>query len=112
MTVEHGHGAHNFGPSYAGSVVIDIGADIGALVLFTGAERSGQEIEIGASADPTRTHSAVRERHLGDRTVYCAVVPRLVAGTYTIWRDEDTPHTSVRIRGAEITQYTWPSSQT
>ena len=110
----HPHVHHNYGPSYEGTVVLDIGADVGALVIFTGAGHLGREIEIspaGSTAN-TRTHVAVRERHVDQRTLYCAVYPGLTAGLYTVWRDEDTPIASVRITGAEITQFTWPASQT
>jgi hypothetical protein len=58
---EAGHAA---GPSAAGSVVLDIGSQTGALVLFVPASLSGVEIEISIAADPvaTRTHSRVRKR--------------------------------------------------
>lgn len=106
----HAHVDHNYGPSYEGTVVLDIGADVGALVIFTGAAQLGREIEIspaGSTGHP-RTHVAVRERYLEDRTLYCAVYPGLAAGVYTIWRDENTPLSNVNIAGAEITQFTWP----
>jgi len=52
------------GPSAAGSVVLDIGAGMGALVLFAPAHLDGVEIEISAAEDQTarRTHSRVRKR--------------------------------------------------
>ena len=56
------HGAA--GPSSAGSVVLDIGAGTGALVLFAPADLDGAEIEVSVGADPVakRTHSQVRKR--------------------------------------------------
>src|SRR5580704_14738876 len=40
-----------WGPSNAGSVVLDLGADIGALILDTPAELAGREIEISPASD-------------------------------------------------------------
>jgi hypothetical protein len=98
------------GPSNAGSVVLEVGADIGALVLHTPAGLDGREIEIsprGTQAAP-RTHSQVRERRAGHRVQYAAVYPGLVAGAYTIWRDEGTPAATVTIRGGQVTSCHWP----
>ena len=105
----HVHGHHPLGASYPGSVVLDVGADIGALVVHTGAERAGDEIEITAElADgPVRTHSAVRERRLDGHTLYCAVFPGLREGLYTIWQDEHLSETVVRVIGGEVAQYHW-----
>jgi hypothetical protein len=105
---------HEYGASYTGTVVLDIGQDRGALVIFTGADQVGDEIEIspaapGAPECGPRTHAAVRERHLDGRTLYGAVYPGLREGSYTIWSDEVTPVGTVLVRGAEIAEFRWPS---
>ncbi len=58
---------HAVGPSAAGSVMLDIGAGTGALVLFAPAHLDGAEIEISAAgeSDARRTHSRVRQRGCG-----------------------------------------------
>ncbi len=101
---------HAAGPSGPGTVVMELGADIGALVLYTPADRDGEEIEISRDDDPAvpRTHSQVRPRHLGAVTKYAAVYPGLAAGPYTLWRDERTPADSVTITGGQITTCHWP----
>ena len=38
------HHNHTFGPSEIASVVLDIGADAGALIIFTGPDILGSEI--------------------------------------------------------------------
>jgi hypothetical protein len=99
------------GPSRAGSVVLDLGADVGALVLDAPAELSGQEIEISPVADGARarrTHSLVRQRRTGAGTSYAAVYPGLAAGDYTVWRDAFTPAGTVTIDGGRVTRYLWP----
>jgi hypothetical protein len=98
------------GPSRAGSVVLDLGAGIGALVLDAPAELNGREIEISlasAGAAAARTHSLVRERATGTGTGYAAVYPGLAAGDYTIWQDPVTPAGTVAIDGGQVTRYRW-----
>jgi hypothetical protein len=107
---EHGGSAeHRLGPSGLGTVVMEVGGDIGALVLYTPAELDGEEIEISRDDEPgaRRTHSQVRPRHLGAVTKYAAVYPGLAAGPYTLWRDERTPAASVAITGGQITTCHW-----
>jgi hypothetical protein len=88
---------HRLGPSYPGTVVLDIGDRTGALVVYTDAASLGREIDI-RGPDGSVTHSAVRERHLAAGTVYCAVYPGLPAGEYAV---EGTP---VTVAGATVTE--------
>ena len=73
------------GPSGPGTVVLELGAGVGALVLHTPAELDGREIEISPEEAVTsrRTHSMVRPRHITTGTRYAAVYPDLAAGPYT-----------------------------
>jgi len=98
------------GPSDPGTVVMELGADVGALVLYTPAALNGREIEISRDDDPgaPRTHSQVRPRHLATVTRYAAVYPGLRAGRYTIWGDENRPVTTAVITGGEVTSCRWP----
>jgi hypothetical protein len=101
---------HVPGPSRAGSVVLDLGVGVGALLLDAPAELDGQEIEISpADSGPgsPRTHSLVRERRTGAGTGYAAVYPGLAEGVYTIWRDADAPVATVTIDGGRVTSYRW-----
>src|SRR5439155_22906879 len=98
------------GPSTTGTVVLDIGASTGCLVPLPGPAELGREIEIGTAGSP-RTHVAVRARHVNGRTLYGAVYPALPAGEYTVWRDATTPAGTVTIRGAHITEFTWPEDR-
>src|SRR5258707_15866311 len=78
------------GPSGSGSVVLDLGPDIGALVLHTPPELDGSEIEISRLAGDAargRTHSRVRPRHTPGGVQYAAVYPGLAAGDYVVWRE-------------------------
>lgn len=103
---------HRFatGPTGAGSVVLELGGDIGVLVLHGPAELHGQEIEISKSspAGSHRTHSLVRERHTVSGVSFAAVYPGVPAGEYTIWRGPDTPAGTVTIVGGEVSRFDWP----
>jgi hypothetical protein len=99
------------GPSGAGSVVLEVGAGIGALVLHTPADLAGQEIEISpVSGGPAarRTHSLVRERNTSAGTSYAAVYPGVAAGDYILWRDDATPAAVITINGGQVTSCRWP----
>jgi len=98
------------GPTGPGTVVLDLGADVGALILYTPAELDGAEIEISRDDEPGahRTHSQVRQRPLANATTYAAVYPGLTAGQYTIWRDEHAPAATAVITGGQVTNCHWP----
>lgn len=97
------------GPSGPGTVVLDIGAGTGALVLHAPPALAGREIEIGLTGDAgtPRTHSRVRERRVPGRVSYAAVYPGLPAGDYTVWRDPDTQAGTVTITGGHVTSFHW-----
>jgi len=101
---------HAAGPTGPGTVILELGADTGALILYTPADLDGAEIEISHHGDPItrRTHSMVRQRHVANVTKYAAVYSTLRAGEYTIWRDEDRPAATVIIAGGQITSCRWP----
>jgi hypothetical protein len=96
---------HAYGPSPAASVVLQLGGDIGALIIEAGPDRLGAEIEISPASGGARTHSQVRERLVEPHPRYDAVYPDLAAGRYLIWRDTDSAAAEVEIRGGEITWY-------
>ncbi len=101
-------------------VVLDIGADMGALVLYAPSDLAGAEIEISRAPDPAapavpaarRTHAIVRERRIrpstsGVTTMFAAVYPGLPAGTYTVWRDASTPAGTIQVRGGAVANWRW-----
>lgn len=99
------------GPSQAGSVMLDIGGDIGALILHVPAEMAGAEIEISPVGDDTRrTHVAVRERRGNGPTRYAAIYPGLRTGTYNLWGLNGEAATQAAIIGGQITEVEWPGT--
>ena len=91
------------------SVVLDIGQDIGALIIYTDAELRGREIEVSPlGSDATRVHVEVLERRVNGRQVFAAVFPQLRAGSYEIWRKTvPSPSGTATIVGGEVTTVDW-----
>jgi len=88
-------------PSWDGSVVLDIGGEIGALLLRTPPTMNGLEIDLEPEEDGlTHTHSAVRERRLLGGVAYAAVYPGLKAGRYRVAGSNQ----SVTIVGGQVTE--------
>jgi hypothetical protein len=103
------------GPTGPGVVVMELGAGIGALILYTPRGLDGEEIEISRDDEPgaqaprtARTHARVRPRPAPGATKYAAVYPGLPAGRYTIWRDEHTPATAATVTGGQVSRCYWP----
>lgn len=101
---------HGRGATGPGSVVLDLGDAVGALVLETPASLHGHEIEISqvGRAGGGRTHSLVRERETAAGIRYAAVYPGLAVGRYLIWRYMGTPVGEVTIDGGMVTRFRWP----
>lgn len=91
-----------------GPVVVDIGDDVGALILYTEADLDGAEIEISpVGQDEHRQHVAVLSRTWGERTAYAAVYPALKAGSYRLWQPNGRPTAVVAITGGQINELRW-----
>jgi hypothetical protein len=85
-------------------VMLDLGPGVGALVLHTGANLHGMEIEISPSGtDDARSHKQVHERPAAGRPLYAAVFDRLPAGEYTLWLDGRPLRREVAVAGAAVT---------
>ena len=118
-----------------GPVVLDIGGDIGALILNASAALDGAEIEArpvsGAakatfdasshvhhahgghahSHDGALVHVAVVGRPVGGKIVHSAVFSELQDGVYELYVRPDGPvRLTATVRGAEVTMHDWPSA--
>jgi hypothetical protein len=103
------HPHHTLTPSGQGTVVLNIGAGIGAVVIHTPGRLHGHEIEVSPVGDPAlRTHAAVRARYVRGGVRWSVVLDNLPAGRYVVWRDPVTPLDEVEIAGGRVTEYEWP----
>ena len=99
---------HSLVPSGQGTVMLNIGAEIGALVIHTPSGMHGHEIEISPVTDlAVRKHAAVRARYVRGGVVWSEVIDNLPEGRYVIWRDPVTPLEEVEVRGGAVTEFTW-----
>jgi hypothetical protein len=94
-----------------GHAVLDVGGDVGALVLYTDARFAEAEIEISPENDEgARVHTAIHERSARDhegRQVYAGIFPDLRAGPYRIWAPEPGLRDRVTVIGGEIAEVDW-----
>jgi hypothetical protein len=89
--------------------VLDIGQDIGALVVYTRAELVGKEIEVSLKAsDEKRIHTAIHERRANGRTLYAGLFLALPAGEYIIWVH---PSCEVTISGGAVAEVNWRDTE-
>lgn len=99
-------------PSGPGTVMLDLGGDVGAAVVLTPADLADEELEIRAeTADWAGKHVAVLPRPGPAGTLHAAVFPSLTAGTYRVRRrghPEDGTELKLEVTGAQVTQERWP----
>jgi hypothetical protein len=113
----HAHGpaghTHTAGENYSARahpepVVLDIGEDVGALIVHTHSAMHGMEVEISATGrDEERTHKDVLEREIDGRPAYTAVFDRLHEGTYTLWVRDVPRDRDVAVTGAAVAELDW-----
>jgi hypothetical protein len=92
-------------PSGQGTVVLDIGEGIGALVVHTPSALCGIEIEIARRGEATAfVHTEVRERVLPEGSVYAGVFVALDEGHYTLLDVAQHPACDVTITSGRVTE--------
>jgi len=89
-------------------VVLDIGGDLGALIVYTEPAMHGREVEISpAEEDSHRSHKDVLERGEGGRVAFTAVFDRLPEGAYTLWIDGLARERGVYVTAGEVAELDW-----
>jgi hypothetical protein len=89
------------------ALVLDIGGEIGALILYADESCLGWEIDL-TPAGVSRSHhvhTMIRRRRACDREFIAGVYPELVEGTYTIWGVDDHPLGDVMITGGHVSEF-------
>jgi hypothetical protein len=103
---------HNTGAGQ-GPVLLDVGADVGALVVRMPAQLDGAEVEICPLPCPPGArlrHVGVLARPTPNGPVHSAVFGGLLAGEYELYVRPDGPvQLTVEVRAAEVTFADWPS---
>lgn len=102
---DHDHAAEQ-APASNDNLILDIGADTGALIIHAASDRDGAEVEISpAGCEQSRSHNIVRRREAVRGAVYAAVFPAVTAGDYTVWRDAATPAGTVTVQGGRVASF-------
>jgi hypothetical protein len=96
-----------------GAVLLDIGGDVGAMVVEMPADLVGIEIEVRPAGHDDghahHPHVAVVERQAPDGAVPSLVFPELREGTYELTAKGGGPAlVTATVRGNEVTQLSWP----
>ena len=92
-------------------VALEIGGNLGALIVHTGLDMHGVEVEISPDRDDgKRRHKQVLERSMRGRPAFTAVFDRLPAGTYALWIDGDARARGVAVGGGSITELDWTAT--
>jgi hypothetical protein len=98
-----------------GSVLLDIGGDVGAVVVTMPAAMLGTEVEIRPVGEDPRTHAHHPHVAVVNRPARGALVPSLVfpevrEGRYQLQqRDTRAARMTVDVRGGEVTTAAWPA---
>ena len=97
--------------SYAGqgAVLLDIGGDVGAIVVTVPAKLDGAEFEICPSEEARdahhRPHVAVVPRPAGDRVLHSLVFPTVPAGRYDLYPKAGGPtELALEVHGGHVTE--------
>jgi hypothetical protein len=109
------HRHHDAGEARMQPVVLELGTGIGALVVRTGPELLGAEVEISpGGCDGERQHKQVLNRSCGPTTASVLVYDNLAEGDYTLWLDDVALARDVRVTGGMVAELdwsdAWPSS--
>ncbi|HEX3641484.1 MAG TPA: hypothetical protein VHV10_09355 [Ktedonobacteraceae bacterium] len=92
--------------------VLDIGQDVGALIIYTNEQLRGKEIEVCPQGyDGKMIHTQVLERRVNGRTYFAALYLELPATTYDILDDDLQAIDSVTIVGGQVTELDWTSAK-
>jgi hypothetical protein len=87
--------------------VLDIGGDVGALLLYAPDSMLGAEVEVsGVEAGARRVHAIVREQPTGRGSATVAVFPDLFEGDYVVWGRAGSrlPSGRVRVDGGQVAE--------
>jgi len=93
---------------HTGHAVLDIGDDIGALIIHSRAELCGRQIDVSPKGRIwQRTHTDVLERRTNGCSMFAALFLSLPAEDYIIWGDNSRPVGEITIAGGQVAEIDW-----
>jgi len=83
--------------------VLDIGGEVGAMVVHLPASPRSGELEACPRDEPeARFHTGVHHRSIGDESAWVAVFPEVAEGSYHLLDDDGLPMASVSVTGGKV----------
>ncbi len=87
------------------SSLLDIGGDVGALVVYLPARPPSGELEACPSGRPTaRFHTGVHLRETGVGPAHVAVFPSVLRGVYDVLDEAGAPIARVAVAGGAVSE--------
>jgi hypothetical protein len=100
---DHGH-TESYAHVQGGPTVLDIGGDIGAMIVTMNADTAGTELHLRSGHEPPISiHTGVWRRGFGEQVVTTAVFAELVEGRYWVLDSSGNDLREVEIRGGALT---------
>jgi hypothetical protein len=94
--------------SHPEHVVLEIGDELGALIVYTDPGLHGAEIEISRHGhDTEREHKDVLDRSQASGESFAAVFDRLEEGVYNLWLDDAPRSRDVVVSGGAVAELDW-----
>src|SRR6266581_6445830 len=95
-------------PASTEHAILDIGDDIGALIIYFRREMCHQQVDVSSKERLwQRTHTNVLERHVNGYSVFAALFLALSADDYIIWDKASHPIGEVTITGGQVAEVDW-----
>jgi hypothetical protein len=93
------------GPAEA--LVLDIGGEIGALIMYADEACLGREIDLTPAGAPRthHLHTLIRRRRAFDRELIAGVYPEVSEGEYTVWGLDGEPLGVVTVVGGQVAEF-------
>jgi hypothetical protein len=88
--------------------VLDIGDDVGALIIYCRPELRGRQIDVSMrGCEWQRVHTDVLERRANNQPIFAALFLSLPAGDYVIWGNSREPIGEATITGGQVAEINW-----
>jgi hypothetical protein len=89
------------------SLVLDIGGEVGALIVYATEDCLGCEIDLTPAGAPRshHLHTMIRRRRAPAREFVAGVYAEVTAGRYTLWGLDGAPLAVVDIVGGRVAEF-------
>ncbi len=96
------------------ALVLDIGGDVGALIVYADESCLGKELDLTRAGAPRshHLHTMIRRRRGVGREFIAGVYPEITEGRYTLWGLDDSMLAEIAITGGEVASFTAGSCRT